>query len=103
MCETRPKRKTRSPFRLCYFVCLDKEDGWGVGGFAQGKSGGVWFKTTPCGPLSLWQSGPADGNVGRGYAGPGIVRKLRSCEERRKPEGGGGTGSLLPWKLVPHT
>lgn len=41
MCETRPKRKTRLPFLLCCFVCLDQVESWVVGGFAQGESGGV--------------------------------------------------------------
>lgn len=35
-------------------------------------------------------------------AGPGVVRRLRSCREGQRPEGGGGTESLLPGALF-HT
>lgn len=75
MCANKPKMKSRSPFLPCYFLCLVQVEGWVVRGLPEANQVGWGFESTACRPLSLRQSGPADGNVAHGYG------RTRGCEE----------------------
>ena len=67
VCATRAKRKHVHHF-YCVILCVWTR--WRVGCSEDScrATHGVWgFEATACGPLSLWQSGPANRNVGHGY------------------------------------
>ena len=52
----------------CIILCVWTR--WRVGWWedsTRANQVGWGFETTACGPLSLWQSGAANGNVARGY------------------------------------